>query len=129
MSVTQRIKAALGLGTTTNGTEQLRQLLLEREAALDLSVQYGEPTSDMQDQPTAVFPYTVYDGDEVYGVGKKEFIIPDDGLGDPDAPLTKFVGKRHGIAPEDVDFEALLDVEGTTASASLNDEGDVEVSA
>lgn len=129
MSAFQQLKAYLGFGTTTNGTEQLRQLLLEREAALDLSVQYGEPTSDMQDQPTAVFPYTIYDGEEVYGVGRKEFIIPDDGLSDPDAALTKFVGKRHGIAPDEVDFEALLNVEGTTASASLNDEGDVEVSA
>lgn len=84
----------------------------------------------MTDEPTVVFPYTlVTENGEEYGAGAKEFILPDNGLNDTEAALTKFIGKRHGIGPDEVDFEALASVEGTTADASLNEAGDVEVGA
>lgn len=130
MSATQYLKSLLGLGTerAQPGVEELRDMLAEREAELTLTAEYGRPHPNTTDEPTVVFPYTLYTGaGEQYGGGAKEFVIPDDGLADPDAPLTKFIGKRHGISPDDVDFEALLAVEGTDADAELNEEGDVVI--
>lgn len=132
MSMTQRIKAILGLtdeaSTDTDEIEQLRELLAEREAELNLGAEYGRPHPNMEGEPTVVFPYSIYNDGNEYGAGAKEFLLPDDGLGDTEAPLVKFVGKRHGIGPDEVDFEALANVEGTTADAFLNDDGDVVVS-
>lgn len=131
MTAINRIKAILGLTgeVEADGLEQLRDLLAEREAELNLSATYGRPYPNMTDEPTVVFPYTLTTGDgEDYGAGAKEFILPDNGL-DDDAPLTKFIGKRHGISPDEVDFDALAAVEGTTADATLTESGDVEVSA
>jgi len=68
------------------------------------------------------------DGDE-YGTGSKEFALPDDGLNASTAPLVRFIKQRHGIQTGDVDFEALASVEGTTAPAELNEDGDVKVGA
>lgn len=131
MSTIERAKALLGLGTDEQDPlEQLRDLLAEREAELSLTATYGRPEPNLTDEPTVVFPYTLHTGDgEEYGTGAKEFVLPDDGLDDADAPLTKFVGKRHGIGPADVDFDALASVEGTSASATLNESGDVQVEA
>lgn len=131
MSARTRIKAILGLTSSDDasaGLDELRDLLAEREATLNLTAVYGEPYPNMQDEPTVVFPYTLKTGDgDDYGAGAKEFALPDNGLADPDAPLTKFIGKRHGISPDDVDFEALASIEGTSAPARLTDEGDVVV--
>jgi len=107
--------------------EVLRDLLMEREATLDLTAVYGEPSANTQGEPTAAFPYTTYSDRSKYSKGAKEFVIPDDGLSDTDGPLVQFIAKRHGIAPEDVDFGALAGVEDTEASADLNDDGDVVV--
>lgn len=130
MSVLQQLRSALGLGSTEDGFEQLRQLLLEREATLELTATYGQPYADMQGEPTAVFPYTTFttDGD-VYRVGQKEFVIPDSGLDESDSALAQFVAKRLGISTSAVDFDALASVEGTEASATLNEDGDVVVGA
>jgi len=132
MSALNRIKAILGLtgDVEADGLEQLRELLAEREAELNLSATYGRPYPNMTDEPTVVFPYTLQTGDgEDYGAGAKEFVLPDNGLDAADSPLVAFIGKRLGIGPDDVDFEALASVEGTTANATLNEAGDVEVSA
>lgn len=132
MSVTNYLAGLLGLNDTEepNGLDQLRDLLAEREAELTLSAEYGRPHPNMSEEPTVVFPYTLYTGNgEEYGAGAKEFIIPDNGLTDTESPLVKFVGKRHGISPEDVNFEALASVEGTSADAELKENGDVEVFA
>jgi len=131
MSVTDYIPF---LGNETDeaqpGLDTLHELLAEREAELTLTAEYGRPYPNTQDEPTVVFPYTLYTGDgEEYGAGAKEFVIPDDGLTDADAPLTKFIGKRHGIGPDEVDFDALANVEGTSASAELTEDGDVLVGA
>jgi len=130
MSALNRINAILGLNddVEADGLEQLRDLLAEREAELNLSATYGRPYPNMTDEPTVVFPYTLQTGDgEDYGAGAKEFVLPDDGLGASDSPLVRFIGKRHSIGPDDVDFEALASVQGTTANATLNEDGDVEV--
>lgn len=130
MNATTTIKAILGLtdDEEADGLEQLRDLLAVREAELSLTAEYGRPHPNTQDKPTTVFPYTLIDqnGDE-YGAGSKEFVIPDDGLEDADSALATFIGKRLGVSPEEVDFDALVNVEGTTASAELNESGDVEV--
>lgn len=106
----------------------LEELLREREATLDLTAEYGRPTPNLQDEPTAVFPYTLFDGDgEEYGTGAKEFPLPDNGLEADDSALAEFVAKRHGISAEEVEFADLAAVEGTTAPATLNDDGDVVV--
>ena len=132
MSVTGYIAGLLGLNETeeADGLQQLRDLLAEREAELTLEAEYGRPHPNMTDEPTVVFPYSLYTGDgEEYGAGSKEFVIPDNGLNDTDSPLVQFVGRRLGIGPDDVDFEALASVEGTSASAELKENGDVEVGA
>lgn len=131
MSLTTQIKAILGLtDDEVDGLEQLRSLLQEREASLTLEAQYGRPYPNMTDEPTVVFPYTLFTAEgKEYAAGCKEFVLPDNGLEDADAALTKFIGKRHGIGPDEVDFDALAGVEGTTAEATLNESGDVEVGA
>lgn len=114
----------------TNDLTALRDLLAEREAELSLRAIYGQPYPNLQGKPTAVFPYTLYDENgEEYGTGAKEFVIPDNGLKTTDSPLVKFVGKHHGIGPDEVDFDALANVEGTEVDATLKENGDVEVSA
>lgn len=132
MSVTDYIASIFGRDTAAkspNELEQLRTLLDRREKKLNLTAEYGRPHPNTRSEPTVVFPYTLYAGDEEYGAGAKEFALPDNGLADTDAPLTKFIGKRHSIGPDEVDFEALASVEGTTAEAELTDEGDVIVGA
>lgn len=130
MSVTDYIPFLGNDDVEADGLKQLRDLLAEREAELTLTAEYGRPYPNMTNEPTVVFPYTlVTDDGEDYGAGAKEFVLPDNGLDDADAPLTKFVGKRHGIGPDEVDFEALANVEGTSANAELTESGDVEVSA
>lgn len=112
----------------TDGLDLIEELLNEREATLSLEAEYGRPHPNMKDEPTVVFPYTLYTGDgEQYGTGSKEFVIPDDGLQDSTAPLVSFIKKRHEIQTGDVDFQALANVEGTTAPAELNAKGDVVV--
>lgn len=111
-----------------DGLTALRELLAEREAELSLEATYGRPYPNMTEEPTVVFPYTLTTADgEDYGAGAKEFVLPDNGLGDNDAPLTKFVGTCLSIGPDDVDFEALASVEGVSASATLTESGDVVV--
>ena len=108
--------------------EQLRELLARREATLQLEAVYGRPYPNMTDEPTVVFPYTLYTSDGAeYGGGAKEFVVPEDGLLDAESPLVEFVAKRHGIAVDDVDFQCLVEVEGTSAGAELTDDGDVVV--
>lgn len=115
----------------TDGLELIRELLAEREAELALEAEYGRPHPNMTDEPTIAFPYTIYTKDgKKYSSGVKEFRLPDDGLSDSTAPLVRFIKERHGsdtIQTGDVDFEALANVEGTTAPAKLNEEGDLVV--
>lgn len=119
-------------GGTTEAPDELdvlKNLLEAREATLELSAEFERPFPNTKDEPTVVFPYTLVTSDgEEYGAGAKEFLIPDNGLNDTDSPLVKFVGQRLNVGPDDVDFEALAAVEGTTAPADLTDEGDIEVS-
>jgi hypothetical protein len=112
----------------TDPIEELRRLFDERESTLHLEATYGLPRPDMQGEPTVVFPYTVFDGDgEPYGSGSKEFIIPDDGMAERGSALVDFLAKRHDITRENVTFDHLIAIEGTTAEASLNTEGDIVV--
>lgn len=107
-------------------TELLEDLFRERENTLDLSVQFDLPEPNTIDEPTAVFPYTIYDDGEVYGTGSKEFPIPDNGFADNDANVTRFIAAVTDTAPEDVGVEALYAVEGVTLDAELTDSGNVE---
>jgi len=130
MSAIERLKDLFGRSDdATDGLELIRELLAEREAELTLEAEYGRPHPNMTDEPTIVFPFTTFtkDGKE-YGAGAKEFRLPDNGLED-DAPLTEFIAKRHGVSVEEVGFEELAAVEGTTAPAELTENGDVEVGA
>lgn len=132
MSVTGFIKGLFGLNDsedTEDGLEILADLLAEREATLALDAEYGKPTTNTTGEPTAVFPVTLRHDGEDYGSHTKEFPLPDDGLDDVDAALTQFVADAHGIAPEDVEFADLAAVEGLTADARLEENGDITVEA
>lgn len=106
--------------------EMLEDLFRERESTLDLSAQFELPEPNMTDEPTAVFPYTIYDSGEVYGSGSKEFPIPDDGFADNDANVTRFIAAVTDTAPADVAVGSLYAVEGSTVSAELTDDGNIE---
>lgn len=133
MSVTALVAGILPIGGSddedeTDGLEALRKLLNEREAELSLTAIFGEPQPDMRDQPTVVFPYvTQRESGAIYREGAKEFALPDNGLQDEDSALVQFLASHHGIDPSDVEFEDLAAVEGTTATAEVNEHGDVEV--
>lgn len=105
-----------------NGLAALQALLAERQNNLSLTAEYIRPTVNMQGEPTAVFPCTLYHDGEEYGAHAKEFTIPDKGLTDEDAPLTRFLN-AHGIES----IEDIGAIEGVTESATLNDNGEVEV--
>lgn len=108
--------------------ETLEELFREREATLDLTAEFHQPTANTHDEPTAVFPYTLLDAEgEEYGTGAKEFIIPDSGFEDDDAAVTEFIGGITDTAPANVAVGALHAVEGTHADAELDDNGDVIV--
>lgn len=108
--------------------EQLRRLLNEREATLQLEAVYGRPYPNTTEEPTVVFPYTLYTSNgEAYGSGSKEFLIPDNGLLDTESDLVWFIARQHQIVEDDVDFEYLMEVEGSSADAELDDGGDVYV--
>lgn len=112
--------------------DALEELFRKRQATLDLTAEFHLPAPNMTDEPTAVFPYTLLTNDgERYGTGSKEFPIPDDGFEDNDAPITQFISNLSGTDAGEVDIDALRSIDGTTADATLNDEGDVivEVSA
>lgn len=129
MTLLDRAKQFL-FGSTDNydETEHLRRLFECKHAKLNLSAVYGRPYPNTDDQTTVVFPYTLEtsDGSE-YGAGAKEFILPDDGLNDTEAPLTQFLAARFNIEPEDVEFEHVTKVAGSTADARFDEDGDVRV--
>lgn len=108
-------------------TDALAELLGERERTLDLTAVYEQPYPSMQDEPTAVFPYTLYDSDDNrYGTGTREFVIPDDGTDDTTSELVGFLGETTNTDYEDVTREHVSQVEGVSADASLEN-GDVVV--
>lgn len=107
-------------------TEMLEDLFRERESTLDLTVVFGLPEPNTVDEPTAVFPYTIFDGGEVYGSGSKEFPIPDNGFADDSANVTTFVGAVTDTAPTNVGVNTLYSVEGVQLDAELNEIGNVE---
>jgi hypothetical protein len=108
----------------TDGLAALQSALAERQTTLDLSAEYERPTINRQGEPTAMFPCTLYEGGEPYGAHAKEFAIPDNGLDDEDAPLTRFLN-RYGIES----IEDLGSIQGTETTATLKDNGEVEVGA
>lgn len=112
----------------TDGAEALNELLRQREETLDLTAVFHQPVANIQDEPTALLPYTLVDryGDD-YGAGTKEFPLPDKGFDDNEAALTQFVARAIGIAPEDTVRADLFAVEGTEAPAEINDDGDITV--
>lgn len=126
MSLRERISDLFNrTNDDTDELELIRELLAEREAELVLEAEYGKPSPNMTDEPTIVFPYTLFTQDGTrYGTGSKEFRLPDDGL-DGDSPLCTFVAKRHGIETDAVGFEELVGVAGTTTSAELSESGNV----
>lgn len=130
-SLLDTVRAKLGLtndGRSNDSIDTLRQLFAEREATVDLTAAYHSPEPNMNDEPTTVFPYTLYDSnDDEYGTGAKEFPLPDDGLNDADAAVTEFVARRHDLDPEEVTFDDLAAVEGTTADAHFATNGDIIV--
>lgn len=130
MSLFGYLAETLGLSTDepNDPLDELERLLTEREPSLNLSATFSTPTPNMQDEPTVLFPYTVFDsnGNE-YGAGNKEFILPDNGLDDTHSTLVQFVAEQHDIDAEDVTFDDVAAVEGTTANVHLNAFGDIEV--
>lgn len=125
MSALNRIKAILGLTTDEaqpDGLAALQNFLAERQARLSLEARYGRPTVNTQGEVTAVFPITLYHDGEEYGAHAKEFPLPDNGLEDEDAALTRFLD-AHGIES----VENLGDIEGQTEGATLKENGEVEV--
>lgn len=129
MSILQRLKQAVGMASDDGKSdiELLRDLLREREASLSLTAVYGQPRPNMTDEPTVVFPYSLYTADgEHYGNGQKEFVLPDNGL-EEDSNLTAFISIQAGADMDSVTFEDLLDVEGTESNADIDYFGDVEV--
>lgn len=124
MSATERLKALFGLTDSTDpdGLAVLQDLLAERQSRLSLEAEYGRPTVNMQGEPTAVFPISLYHDGDAYGAHSKEFPIPDNGLEDEGAPLTQFL-HAHGISS----IENLDQIQGETTSATLKDNGEVEV--
>lgn len=136
MSVTAIIAGLLpAFGSTDEddglqGLEGLRQLLKEREAELTLTATFGEPRPNMTDEPTVQFPYDLHTGEGVlYGTGMKEFSLPDNGLNDAESNLVQFLGNTVAADADSVDFESLAAVEGLTAEARVNENGDIEVAA
>jgi hypothetical protein len=129
MSVIDRITSLFGSNDTDAPTvEALESLFREREATLELTAEFHLPNPNMTDEPTAVFPYTLLDSDgDVYGSGAKEFVIPDNGFEDDNAAVTEFIGGVTDTTPANVGVGALHAVEGGTASATLNDAGDIIV--
>lgn len=109
--------------TSEEDLATLQNLLAEREAELHLSAVFGSPKPNLDGEPTAVFPYEIQQDGETYANGRKEFVIPDDGLNDPEADLTKFIARQHGIGPSEVDFGALADVEGNSAEIEHDEFG------
>jgi hypothetical protein len=124
MSAVAKLKALLGLTDSTeqDGLEVLQGFLEERQARLSLEAVYGRPTVNTQGEVTAIFPITLYHEDERYAEHAKEFPLPDDGLEDDSAPLTKFLNE-HGITS----VESLGDIQGQTDNAVLKDNGEIEV--
>jgi len=129
MSISDRLTSLFGSNDDEAPTiEALETLFREREATLDLTAEFHQPAPNMNDEPTAVFPYTLLDSDgEVYGSGAKEFLVPDEGFKDNDAPVTEFIGGLTDTPTEDVGVGALRAVGGALADAELNDEGDIIV--
>lgn len=129
MSAFDYITGLLGLNDSNeaDGLDILANLLSEREAVMTLDAQYEKPTTNTMGEPTAVFPISLFQEGEEYGAASKEFPLPDSGLDDADAALTQFVADANGIDADDVTFADLAAVQGLTASAELNDEGDIEV--
>jgi hypothetical protein len=125
MSLLSKVRRLFGQpASDDDGTETLRRLIQEREATLNLTAAYGQPYANTTDEPTAVFPYTVFADGDVYSTGRKEFPIPNDGLTE-DSALTAFVANVTGA--DEVTFETLLAVEGETAEATLTEGGDIIV--
>lgn len=125
MSLSDYLPTIFGGDNEQPSTEMLEDLFRERESSLDLTVVFELPQPNMVDEPTAVFPYTILDDGEVYGTGSKEFVIPDNGFADDDAPVTEFIGGTTDTAPADVGVGALYAVEGRQFEAELTDSGDV----
>lgn len=122
------IGRALNRGEDQPETATLAELFREREATLNLTAEFSDPIGNMNDQPTAVFPYTLFDSEGAeYGTGAKEFVIPDNGFNDDDAAVTQFVAGVTDTAPVDVGVGALQAVAGTTADAEFDEQGDVIV--
>lgn len=112
------IKSLFGGNDETSGIDALKELLEERERTLNLHAEYQEPTADLNGEPTAVFPYVVYQDDTVYRVGVREFPIPDGGV-EEGTPLAEFLGEAS--------IDALDEVEGSTAEAILEESGEISV--
>lgn len=128
MSVLQSIRQFFASSTDQpDGLDVLASLLAEREATLALDAEYVKPTVNMTGEPTAVFPITLRHESENYGGHAKEFAVPDNGLDDVNAPLTQFLADAHDKATSNVEFADIATVEGMTADARLNDDGEVTV--
>lgn len=119
-----------GFNEPSDPIAELRTLFNERETTLRLEAEYGAVKPDTQDEPTVVFPYTVYTSNgERYSSGKKEFVIPDNGLLDRESALVDFLSKVHQIPRDDVTFDDMVAVEGHVSDAELNKHGDIVVGA
>lgn len=126
MNLVDKLRAILGLDSGGD-LEELRRLLEERQVTLQLGAIYEEPRMDQQGEPTAVFPITLTHGGEEYDAHKKEFVLPDDGLNDTDSALVQFVAAEVGVPSEDVTFADLAMIEGHETSATLKENGEIEV--
>lgn len=128
MSLLQYVRNALFNTDDRSSTETLRELFSEREATLDLQATFTEPEPNLVDEPSVVFHFGVQTADgELYGTGKREFLIPDDGTGDNDSPLVQFVASHTDVDPDEVTFDTLMGMAGVTTNASLNERGTIEL--
>lgn len=131
MSVFSIIGRLFGRGNSddevVDGLDALQDLLESRQATLDLTAEYRRPTVSTAGETTAVFPVTIRHKGDIYASYAKEFVVPNNGLTDTDSPLVRFVAEAHGIDPSDVTFSEVAAIEGLTASADINEGGDIEV--
>lgn len=125
MSVLSRLLGNRG-GESESGLAVLQQYLRQQEQVLSLEVEYQQPDISGADdgslEPVATFPMELYDDGAFRGTDALLFPIPDGGLQDGDAPLTRFLN-AHGISTVD----DLAAIEGQVDSAEVTDRGTVEV--
>lgn len=128
MSVRTYLRRLFGANNDdVDGLQVLADKLASRESTMNLTATYDRPTVNTRGEETAVFPATVYQDGEEYAVTCKEFPLPDSGLEDTEAPLTRFLADVWEVDATTITFDDLAAVEGLGADAELNKYGELKV--